>query len=388
MDAVSVTDASGFSANGLHCGIKADGALDLTAVVAERSVPAAAVFTTSATSAPPVRLSRGRVARGSARAVIINSGSANAGTGAAGLADAEEMSAALARELGCDPEDVLVCSTGPIGGRLPVDLITSSVPDLVAGLGRDAAHATAAARGMMTTDSVPKQAVRSFGDWTLGGMSKGAGMIRPDMATMLAVLTTDAEIRPDTLTKALGEAVDVTFNALNIDGCQSTNDTVIVMASGSSGVTPALDAVTDALAEVCGDLSRQMAEDAEGASKVVTITVTGAGSDADARRIGMTIADSSLVRSSFYGADPNWGRVFGAAGVAGVPVDPDAIEIAYEGTVVASGGVGLRVDEDELSSRLQGDFDLSIVVGSGPGRARIVTTDLTPEYVVFNGERS
>lgn len=388
MDAVSVTAASGFSANGLHCGIKADGVLDLTAVVAERSVPAAAVFTTSATSAPPVQLSRSRVARGSARAVIINSGSANAGTGAAGLADAEEMSAALARELGCDPDAVLVCSTGPIGGRLPVDLITSSVPDLVAGLGRDAAHATAAASGMMTTDSVPKQAVRSFGGWTLGGMSKGAGMIRPDMATMLAVLTTDAVISSDTLAKTLAEAVDMTFNALNIDGCQSTNDTVIVMASGSSGVTPAPDAVTDALAEVCGDLSRQMAEDAEGASKVVTITVTGAASDADARRIGMTIADSSLVRSSFYGADPNWGRVFGAAGVAGVPVDPDAIEIAYAATVVASGGVGLRVDEDELSSRLQGDFELSIAVGSGTGSARIVTTDLTPEYVVFNGERS
>ena len=388
MDAVSVTAAAGFTANGLHCGIKADGVLDLTAVVADRAVSLAAVFTTSATSAPPVRLSRLRAAAGLGRGVIINSGSANAGTGAMGMEDAEAMSAALASQLGCDPAEVLVCSTGPIGGRLPVGIITASVPDLVGGLGPDAEHATAAARGMMTTDTVPKEAVRRFDGWVIGGMSKGAGMIRPDMATMLAVLTTDAVISADTLRSALRDAVDGTFNALNIDGCQSTNDTVIVMASGRSGIEPDPAQVADALTEVCADLALQMAIDAEGASKVVTITVTGAGSDADARRIGMTIADSSLVRSSFYGADPNWGRVFGAAGVAGVDVDPDSIEIAYDGTVVASGGVGVSVDEDELSSRLEGDFEVSVAVGDGPGSARIVTTDLTPDYVVFNGERS
>ncbi len=388
MDAVSVTAASGFTANGLHCGIKADGVLDLTAVVADESVPLAAVFTTSATSAPPVRLSRARAARGFGRAVIINSGSANAGTGAMGMEDAETMSAALAAQLGCDPAEVLVCSTGPIGGRLPVALITSAVPGLVEGLGSDVRHATAAARGMMTTDTVPKEVVRSHDGWVIGGMSKGAGMIRPDMATMLAVVTTDAVISAETLHSALGDAVDSTFNALNIDGCQSTNDTVIVMASGRSGIEPDAGQVASALADVCADLAHQMAVDAEGASKVVTIAVTGADSDAAARRIGMAIADSSLVRSSFYGADPNWGRVFGAAGVAGVTIDPDAIEIAYEGTVVASGGVGVSVDEDELSARLDGDFELSVSVGDGPGAARIVTTDLTPDYVVFNGERS
>lgn len=385
---MSVTAAAGFSANGLHCGIKSGGALDLTAVVADRPGPLAAVFTTSSTAAPPVRLSRRRAATGRGRAVIINSGSANAGTGALGMEDAETMSAALASRIGCDPAEVLVCSTGPIGGRLPIGLITAAVPDLVGGLGAGADRATAAATGMMTTDTVPKEASVSFDGWVIGGMSKGAGMIRPDMATMLAVLTTDAVISAETLQSALGDAVDHTFNALNIDGCQSTNDTVIVMASGRSGIEPNPSQLAEALSEVCGDLAHQMAVDAEGASKVVTITVSGAASDADARRIGMTIADSSLVRSSFYGADPNWGRVFGAAGVAGVDVDPDSIEIAYDGTVVASGGVGVAVDEDELSSRLEADFGVSVTVGAGPGTARIVTTDLTPDYVVFNGERS
>ena len=391
---MSVTAAAGFSANGLHCGIKPDGAHDLSAVLAASSVPTAAVFTTSVTAAPPVHLSRSRVAGGSARAIIINSGSANAGTGAAGFRDAEDMTADLARALGCLPQEVLVCSTGPIGGRLPINDITRSIPDLVAGAGTSGQHGTLAARGIMTTDSVPKEAVVSRHGVTVGGMGKGAGMIRPDMATMLAFITTDASVpaagphNTGPLGDMLVRATARTFNALNIDGCQSTNDTVTLMASGESGVVLDPGELESMLVEVCESLALQMAADAEGASKVVTITVSGAASDADARQVGMSVADSALVRSSFYGADPNWGRVLGALGVTGVALDADEVEISYDGTTVARNGVGVGVDEDELSARLAGDFTLAIRIGSGPGEASVVTTDLTPEYVVFNGERS
>jgi glutamate N-acetyltransferase/amino-acid N-acetyltransferase len=394
MDAVSVTAAGGFSANGVHCGIKADGVPDLSTVFAETSVPTAAVFTTSLTAAPPVQLSRNRVASGTSRGVIVNSGSANAGTGQAGYRDAEEMATALARALACTPEEILVCSTGPIGGRLPINDIFKAVPDLVSHAGSTAEHGTSAARGIMTTDSVPKEASVSSGGVTVGGMAKGAGMVRPDLATMLAFITTDALVpsagahNTGPLGSMLVRATASTFNALNIDGCQSTNDTVTLMASGKSGVVLDPAELEDMLTEVCADLARQMAADAEGASKVVTIEVTGAITDGGARQIGMSVADSALVRSSFYGADPNWGRVLGALGVTGVPLDPAQVEIAYQGTVVARGGVGVGVDEDQLSARLAGDFTLSIRVGSGSGAATVVTTDLTPEYVIFNGERS
>ncbi|MGD2061507.1 MAG: bifunctional glutamate N-acetyltransferase/amino-acid acetyltransferase ArgJ [Acidimicrobiia bacterium] len=391
---MSVTAAAGFSANGVHCGIKPGGAHDLSTVFAASTVPTAAVFTTSLTAAPPVVLSRGRVAGGSARGVIVNSGSANAGTGAAGYRDAEDMTADLARALGCMSQEVLVCSTGPIGGRLPINDIAKSVPDLVAGAGTSPEHGTLAARGIMTTDSIPKEAVLQRHGVTVGGMAKGAGMVRPDMATMLAFITTDASVptagahNTGPLGDMLARATARTFNALNIDGCQSTNDTVILMASGASGVVLEAGVLESMLIEVCEDLAHQMAADAEGASKVVTILVSGAASDAEARQVGMGVADSALVRSSFYGADPNWGRVLGALGVTGVALDPDDIEIAYEGTTVARAGVGVGVDEDQLSARLAGDFTLAIRIGSGPGEAKVVTTDLTPDYVVFNGERS
>ena len=391
---MSVTAAAGFTANGMHCGIKPDGAPDLSTVLAAGSVPTAAVFTTSLTAAPPVQLSRSRVAGGTSRGIIVNSGSANAGTGAAGYRDAEEMAAALARSLGCMKQEILVCSTGPIGGRLPINDIAKAVPDLGAGAGPSAEHGTLAARGIMTTDSVPKESVVRRHGVSVGGMAKGAGMIRPDMATMLAFITTDASVpaagahNTGPLGDMLMRATARTFNALNIDGCQSTNDTVTLMASGESGVVLEPDELESMLVEVCEDLALQMAADAEGASKVVTIHVSGCVSDSDARRLGMSVADSALVRASFYGADPNWGRVLGALGVAGVDLHPDDIEISYEGTTVARGGVGVGVDEDQLAARLEGDFTLAIRIGAGPGEAKVVTTDLTPDYVVFNGERS
>ncbi len=385
---MSVTSARGFVAAGVSAGIKNGGALDLALVSAPRPVPAAGVFTTSITAAPPVEISRARLVSGRARAVLVNSGCANAGTGDGGRSDALATGDAVAVALQADPEEVLLCSTGPIGPRLPVDRIREVIPGLVAGQGVSGDHAAAAARAIMTTDSHPKEAVSSVGTGVIGGMAKGAGMLRPDMATMLAILTTDLAVSAADLARALREAVDLTFNCLDVDGCQSTNDSVIALASGASGYAPGEDELLEGLLDVCGRLARQRAADAEGATKVIDVCVNGAVSEADARRLALAVADSGLVRSSFYGADPNWGRVLAALGVAGAPFRPTAVSISYEGVEVCRGGMGVPVDEDALSSLLKGDFRLEISVGQGPGSAQIVTTDLTPEYVRFNGDRS
>jgi glutamate N-acetyltransferase/amino-acid N-acetyltransferase len=383
-----VTAARGFMAAGVASGIKADGKRDLSLLVCEESVPVAGVFTTSLAEAPPVTLDRTRVANGRARAIVVNSGCANAGTGEAGYADAVAVGAAVAGALGCAEDEVLVCSTGVIGPRLPVDRITAAIPDLVGRLGSEPAAAESAARGIMTTDSVPKQAVARGAGWVVGGMAKGAGMLRPDMATMLAFLTTDAIIDRPVLQDVLAEAVQTTFNCLNVDGCQSTNDTVLLLASGASGVPADRAEFADAVESVCAELALQMARDAEGASKVVTIDVCGAPDRQSARRLGMQVADSALVRSAFHGADPNWGRVLGALGVAGVPIDQRSVDIDFEGEPICRGGVAVPIDEDALSARMSGDFGVCIRVGDGPGNAVIVTTDLTPDYVRFNSDRS
>lgn len=383
-----VTAAGGFRAAGLAAGIKGDGALDLALLAADRPVPVAAVFTTSLAAAPPVELDRHRVASGVARAVIVNSGCANAATGRAGLEDAVTMTAGVAAALGCADDDVLVCSTGVIGSRLPLDRITAAIPALVAGMGADAGAGLAAATAIMTTDSVPKQAVAHGDGWVVGGMAKGAGMLRPDMATMLAFLTTDAVVGSSTLAGALGEAVATTFNCLDVDGCQSTNDSTILMASGDSGITPDPAGFAAAVRQVCAALTRQLAADAEGASKVVTIEVRGAADDAAARRLGKAVADSALVRAAFHGADPNWGRVLGALGVAGVPLDQTRVDIGFAGHQVCRGGVASGFDDRVVSAAIAGDFTMSIGVGEGPGLATIVTTDLTPDYVRFNSDRS
>lgn len=385
---MSVTAPAGFAASGGSAGIKPDGSPDLALILAASPIPAAAVFTTSRTAAPPVHLGRRTIQGGRLRSIVVNSGCANAGTGAAGLVDAEQMRTAAAEAIGSVPDEVLVCSTGPIGPRVPVGRIGAALPELVAGAGATPDHGLRAARAIMTTDTVPKQAVSDRSGWRVGGMAKGAGMVRPDMATMLAFLTTDAVVEAAVLDRALRRAVDVTFHCLTIDGCRSTNDTVAVMASGESGVVPVEAELETAITEVCRSLARQMAADAEGATRVVDLAVRGTASDSDARTLAMAITDSALVRSSFYGADPNWGRILGALGVTPVPVDPDAVEISYEGVVMARGGIALPVDEAEVSALMSGDFSVEVIVGEGPGRAEIVTTDLTPDYVRFNGERS
>jgi glutamate N-acetyltransferase/amino-acid N-acetyltransferase len=389
MDAVSVTAPKGFTAAGISAGIKSHGTLDVAVVAAEHPIPAAAVFTTNMAAAAPVRLSRKNLAAGpTARAVVLNSGCANAATGKRGAAVAELTANRTAELLSCDPEDVLLCSTGTIGTHLAPEAITAGVVDAVAALGADDVHANAAARAIMTTDSEPKEVTVEGGGFTVGGMAKGAGMIRPDMATMLAVLTTDAVVAAPVLDRALRTAVDHSFHALNVDGCPSTNDTVIVMASGASGVSPEPDDLAAALTNAAVDLVRLIAADAEGAGRVVTIAVTGAASDVAARRIGRSVADSVLVRSSFYGADPNWGRVVGALGEVDEEVDFGDLTIAFAGTTMVRGGIGVQVDEDAVSGAMSGDFGVTICVGNGPGTARVFTTDLTPDYVRFNAERS
>jgi glutamate N-acetyltransferase / amino-acid N-acetyltransferase len=389
VDAVSVTAAAGFRAAGVAAGIKRNGRRDLALVDAGRPVPAAGVFTTNRAAAAPVRLSRTHLGDGTARAVVINSGCANAATGAEGDAAAVATADAVAAALGCRPIDVLVCSTGTIGTPLPLDAVVGGVAAAAASLAPGPVAGDAAAEAIMTTDSVVKEAVTRGGGIVVGGMAKGAGMIRPDMATMLAVITTDALVDAALVGRALRAAVDGSFHALNVDGCPSTNDTVLLLASGDSGILPDAAFLSAAVGEVCRDLARQIAADAEGATRVVTVAVSGAPDDAAARRIGRAAADSALVRAAFYGGDPNWGRIVGALGATDLPVDYGAVGVAFAGVTVAAAGVAAPFDEPALLARLEtGDFTVAVTVGDGPGRAEVLTTDLTPDYVRFNGDRS
>jgi glutamate N-acetyltransferase/amino-acid N-acetyltransferase len=380
---MTVTAPAGFIAAGGFGQVKKEG-LDLSLVIAEDGpVAAAGIFTRNTAAAAPVLLSRRRLRGGRAQAVVINSGCANAGTGESGIEDAERITNRLAALLTVDPEMVLMCSTGPIGSRLPVDSMLSALPGLVADATPGGGERAAAA--ILTTDTRPKTVVVSGDGFLVGGMAKGAAMIRPDLATMLCFLTTDAQADPAALHEALAAATPTTFNSLNVDGCESTNDSVILLASGR-GPRVSQAGLTEAVEEACGRLAQQMAADAEGASRVVTLLISGANDDDGARRLGRSIADSSLVRSSFYGGDPNWGRILAVLGSN--RVDPGGVRISYAGVLVADRGVGRPFDDQELDKRLTGDFMVEVEVGSGPGRARIITTDLTPEYVRFNGERS
>ncbi len=388
---MSVVAARGFAAAAASAGLRSSPA-DVAVVAAERTVSAAGVFTANPAAAAPVRVSRAHLAAtgGRVRAVLLNAGCANAGTGAQGEAAALATAAAAAAALGTSVEGVLVASTGPIGPQLPADRVGIAAAAAIGALGAEAADGDAAARAILTTDSRPKQVTVARPGWVVGGMAKGAGMIRPDMATMLAVLTTDAAAEPAALQQALRAAVDRSFNALNVDGCASTNDAVVALASGAGGVRPDVESLAAALTEACRALAVEMAEDAEGASRVVTLRVEGAADDDTARRLGMAVADSALVRASFYGADPNWGRILGALGGSGLAFERQALQVAYEGTVVAKGGVEADFDRAALREALAARprFEVGIRVGSGPGIAEVVTVDLTPAYVEFNAEYS
>lgn len=380
---MSVTAPLGFVAGGTACGIKPKG-LDLALVDAGAPVAAAGVFTANTAAAPPVLLSRLHLADGSLRAVVLSSGCANAATGEAGADAAARTAMAVADHLGCEPTDVAVCSTGPIGNIVPVDRIEAGLGQLELTVD----GGSLAAEAILTTDSRPKEEIVRGDGFVVGGMAKGAGMLRPDMATMLAVVTTDALVDPTVLDRVLRRAVDRSFNALNVDGCESTNDTVILLASGASGTTPDEEVLGEAVEIVCRRLARHMADDAEGATRVVEIELSGASEDATALVLARAVADSALVRASFYGADPNWGRVVAALGSTRIAFDPDAVSVAYAGIPVAENGVDIGADHDRISEKLAGDFTVTVSVGSGPGRCSLLTTDLTPEYVRFNGERS
>jgi glutamate N-acetyltransferase/amino-acid N-acetyltransferase len=384
MDAMSVTAAHGFLAAGAAAGIKTSGGPDLAIVIAEGNpVPAAGVFTRNRAAAAPVILSRHRLRAGMARAVVLNSGSANAGTGPDGMTDAEYVTRRVAELVEADPNLILMCSTGPIGSRLPVGQMIDALPALVGSARRDGG--SAAAEAILTTDSRAKTTVVQGDGFMVGGMAKGSGMLRPDMATMLCVLTTDAAVDSVMLDRVLAEAVPVTFNSLNVDGCESTNDTVLLLASGKGSPATA-EELGRAVESACRQLAYEMAADAEGATRVVKLRVSGAPDDESARHYGRAIADSALVRSSFYGGDPNWGRILAALGACQVgPVD---VSIAYEGIRVADQGFAYAFDDQKLAKLLTGDFVVDVVVGRGSGVAEIVTTDLTPDYVRFNGERS
>jgi glutamate N-acetyltransferase/amino-acid N-acetyltransferase len=389
MDAMSVTAAAGFSAAGVAAGIKA-GAPDIAVLVADGAVPTAAVFTENQAAAAPVLLDRESLRRSALkRAIVVNSGCANAATGEQGLVNGRAMAAALAAEIECEPDEVLVSSTGTIGPQLPMELVVAGIRSAAGKIGATGESATAAATAILTTDTVVKQAVVQRSGWVIGGMAKGSGMVRPSMATMLAFITSDAVVEPDALQAVLSRAADVSFNSLNIDGCESTNDSVVVMASGASGIVPGQGEFAAAMEVVCRDLALQMAHDAEGASRVITIDVTGTPTDEQARSLGRTVTDSALVRSSFYGGDVNWGRILGALGTSRIEIEPGEIEVIYEDIVVFRGGMQTDYDEAALLESLEtGDFSVTISLGDGPGSAHIVTTDLTPQYVVFNGERS
>ena len=381
---MSVTAARGFLAAAVGAGIKSNGALDLAIVIAEKDpVAAAGVFTQNQAAAAPVTLSRRRLRQGLARAVVLNSGSANAGTGPDGVADAEQITGRVAELVAGDPDHILMCSTGPIGPRLPVEKMMEALPGLVRSAGTGGGPA--ASEAILTTDSRAKTVVVRGEGFVVGGMAKGSGMLRPDMATMLCVLTTDAAVDSATLNRVLVEAIPTTFNSLNVDGCESTNDTVFLLASGRGEAVTA-DEFGPAVESACRQLALEMAADAEGASRVVQLRLTGAPDDQAARHFGRVVADSALVRSSFYGGDPNWGRILAALGTC--QVDPSNVSISYEGIRVADQGIACPFDDQKLAKLLTGDFVMDISVGAGGGRAEIVTTDLTPEYVRFNGERS
>jgi glutamate N-acetyltransferase/amino-acid N-acetyltransferase len=388
-----VTAPAGFRATGIAAGIKASGALDLALVFNEGPDDGAAgVFTRNKVKAAPVLWSQRVLSTRRLRAVILNSGGANACTGPLGFQDTHATAEAVASALSdwgseTGAIEVAVCSTGLIGDRLPMDKVLTGVTEIVHEMAGGLTGGEEAARAIMTTDTVPKQvALHHSGNWTVGAMAKGAGMLAPSLATMLVVITTDAVADAAALDRALRKATALTFDRLDVDGSCSTNDTVLLLASGASEIAPSAADLDDAVLRVCDDLCAQLQADAEGVTKRVLVTVTGAASQDDALTAARVVARDSLVKTALFGSDPNWGRVLAAVGMAPVALEPDRITVSFNGSAVCVDGAGAPgAREVDLSGS---DIDVTIDLGVGTERASIRTTDLSHGYVEENSAYS
>jgi glutamate N-acetyltransferase / amino-acid N-acetyltransferase len=384
---MSVTAANGFRAAGVAAGIKANGALDLALVVNEGpSRVAAGVFTRNQVKAAPVLWSAQVLTGRRLRAVVLNSGGSNACTGPGGFQDTHATAERVAKALDCGAVEVAVCSTGLIGERLPLDAVLSGVDTAAAALAATPEAGLAAATAVLTTDTVPKQAAATGAGWTVGGFAKGVGMIAPSLATMLCVLTTDAAVDESTLDAVLRSATSETFERLDIDGGCSTNDTVLLLASGASGVVPDRAEFTTAVRQVCYELVKSLQADAEGVTKEIAITVRGAASDADALVAARAVARDSLVKTALFGSDPNWGRIVAAVGASAATVAADTLDVRINGLLLCQGGA---VAADRAKADLSGrEITVEIDLQLGNGQATMLTTDLSHGYVDENSAYS
>ncbi len=387
---IGVTAANGFKATGVACGLKKTGALDLALVVSDNNCACAGVFTTNCVQAAPVVYDKETLAQNNRaiRAVIANSGCANACTGDAGLADTRTTAGETARALDIRADQVLVLSTGVIGQRLPMEKIRAGIAQAAPRVSADGG--ADAARAIMTTDTKPKVFATSDKPYAIGGMCKGAGMIHPNMATMLSVITTDAKIASNLLDQALRVAVNKSFNRISIDGDMSTNDTVLLLANGASGKEFGeleIGDFTAALTEVCTNLAKQLVRDGEGATRFVEIVVSGAREESDAARVAKSIANSPLVKTALYGGDANWGRVVCAAGYSGIAVEPTQMKLWFGEVNVFANGMPADFDEADSTRALAGkDVFIRLDLGQGSASTTVWTCDLSHDYVTINGK--
>ena len=389
---IGVCFPRGFRAAGVTCGLKASGAPDLALLACDGDAVAAGAFTRSRLAAAPVLVSREHLADGRARAVVVNSGNANACTGARGLHDAREMASSTARALGIAASEVVVCSTGVIGQPLPMDAITEGISRAAGELSESGG--AAAADAIRTTDAWAKTSTAtvalSAGDVRIGVMGKGAGMIRPDVATTIVTATTDAAIEPALLAELLRGAADASLNLVSVDGSESTNDTLVVLASGASGVTARgadANALGQALTTALLDVARQMVADGEGASRFAHYTVTGAADDHEARTAVRAIGEDILVRCALHGGDPNWGRMLARAGTCGVALDPERIAVWVGPAQLVAGGVEVTGARSEAQAALnEPEVEIRIDLAAGGGCAELYASSLSPEYVAFKAE--
>ncbi len=395
--AAGVCYPQGFTAAGVRAGIKKNGNLDVAVIYTQKEAAVAGVFTKNLVAAAPVHLSKIVVGTGTAHAIVANAGCANACTGEQGIHDAEAMATIAANELGCRQDDVIVASTGLIGSNIPMDKMTSGIKDAVKNLSRDGS--VNAGNAIITTDTYSKACATEVMiggvEVRFGAIAKGSGMIRPDMATMLCFITTDADIDQKLLQEALRDATEVSFNCMTVDGDMSTNDSVVVLANGAAGNKKIVDKGADyqtfyeTLKTICIELAKRIAADGEGASKFLTINVTGAESFEDAKKVGMSVANSPLVKTAFFGQDANPGRTICAVGYSGVHVVPEKITIKFGGLTVYDKGFVTKFDADEMSKVLtEHDITVDIDINVGNKSATVYTCDLSYRYVAINAEYS